>query len=145
MPDDPAAHTLLIALSGKVDALTDALEKSIHHTAGEFDKLWKHVEARDERLTNAISSIGERVANFGKPSVSAIVSVCVLIGSIGLAFIAPIKAELMRHDAAAEAFAKAMLGKDEKIQVLQSTLAVIENDQRWMRGEKRLRPADPAP
>lgn len=169
-----ANHELLISVAGKVDSLTIALEKSITHSAGEFDKLWKHVDARDERLTNAISTIGERVSNFGKPNISAIVSICVLIGSIALAFIAPIKTDIERQSKGAELMANAVLLRDERIAALQRAdsefrekqnairekvdeiaehgsvsarinAAVLANDMLWMRGEKTMKQPDDRP
>ena len=165
-PTSEANHELLISVSGKVDALAVALEKSITHNAGEVDKLWKHVDARDERLTNAIASLGERFSNFGRPNTQAIVSVCVLIGSIAMAFIAPIKADIARAEIGRDTLAAAALARDEKIAGLKSVqdevrtmvkvlnekvadiaqngsgparerMAVIEDDLLWMRGEKK--------
>lgn len=146
--------------------MADSLNKLASHSASEFDKLWKHVDARDERLTNAFASLAERFSNFGKPNITVIISVCVFIGGIALAFIAPIKADIERGNKASEALAAAVLIRDERIAAIKSVqdevktkvgvntavlndiaekgsaitrerLAIIETDLKWMRGEKK--------
>lgn len=106
-------HDLLITIGSKVDTLASSLRESITQTSAEFDKLWKHGEERDrmhsaalqattDKLAASIERVVEKQNGFGKPNIPAIVSVCVLIGSIAVAFIAPIKADIERHAKGAE-------------------------------------------
>ena len=169
-------HELLILIGSKVDAVAVALEKSITHNAEEVKKLWEHGKERDrlhsaalqgttDKLASSIERVAEKQNSFGKPNISTILSVCVFIGSIAVAFIAPIKADIERSESARSELAKAVLVKEEKIQALQTNdmefrekqkalidrvgdvesngsaiirerVAVIENDLKWMRGEK---------
>ena len=160
-----ANHELLMSVSAKVDSLAASLDKLAAHSTAEIDKLWKHVDARDERLTNVVTALSDRLSNFGKPNVTAILSVLAFIGGIALAFIAPIKSDIERGNKASEALAAAVLLRDERIAALRSTqdevktkvsiqgallndisehgsavtrerLAIIEDDLKWMRGEK---------
>ena len=180
MTDSEANHELLISVSGKVDSVAVSLEKLAIHSAAEFEKIRKHTEERDhrqslalqqtaDRLSLSIATVAERQNNSGKLNIPAIVSVCVLIGSIAVAFITPIKADIDRHAHSSDLLAQAVIVKEEKIQGLltadsefrekqkamreklddiatngstlaRERLAVIENDLRWMRGEKTHRP-----
>ena len=177
-----SSHDLLISVSSKVDSVAVALEKSITHNSAEFEKLWRHIDERDERhsraladttnrLAQSISELAEKQNGFGKLNIPAIVSVCVLIGSIAVAFIAPIKADIDRSEHGRIELAKAVLVKEEKIQLLQTSdsefrekqkaiiltledlaengsaimrerVAVIDNDLKWMRGEKKVTPTE---
>lgn len=157
-------HELLITLAGKVDSL--ALSLNSHSV--EFDKMWKHIEARDEKMSGAINTLAERQANFGKPNFPAIAAVCAIIGSIAVAFIAPLKADIDREHKSGEALASAVLIRDERISAIKSVqdevktkvaintsllsdisergspvmrerMASIENDLRWMRGKKSIK------
>lgn len=122
-----ANHELLISVVGKVDALADVVGKHIQHSASEVDKLWKHVDARDDRLTNAIASLAEKFSSFGRPNISVIVSICglvltlgVIATSVAVAFIAPIKADIEREHRQTDAILTSLQLRDEKIVGLKS-------------------------
>ena len=131
-------HDLLLLVSGKVDDLGKVLEKSNAHTAAEITKLWEHVEARDERLTRAITAISEKVAGFGKPNAQAIVAVCMLVGGIAVAFIAPIKADISREETIRRELAQAVIVRQESLDQLARKQIELETDLKWIRGEKRI-------
>lgn len=131
-------HDLLLLVSGKVDDLGQLLEKSNAHTASELKELWKHVEERDERLTRAITAIGEKVAGFGKPNAQAIVAVCMLVGGIAVAFIAPIKSDISREEVIRKELAQAVIVREEAINQLARKQIELETDLKWMRGEKHI-------
>ena len=170
-------HDLLLLVSGKVDTLAETLQQSIKNTSQEFEKLWEHQNERDkhhsaqlqltaEKLSASISAVAQKQSDSGKPNIQAIVAVLALIGAIAVAFIAPIQADITRSEAGRAELAKAVLIKEEKIQVLQNNesefrekqkaiiekldnlytngssqarerLTVIENDLLWIRGTKK--------
>lgn len=136
--------------------------KTLGDISGEIKENRRHSDANFEILTNKLS-------NIGRPNIPAIVSLCVLTGSIAVAFIAPLKSDIERQAHSADLLAQAVIVKEEKIQglltadsefrekqkamrdklddvatngstVARERLAVIENDLRWMRGEKQNKP-----
>jgi len=164
-------HDLLLKLAeqqqsivGQVNNVASALRDSIVAQKEDSTRLWHQLEKQGSN----ISSVSDRVANIGKPQITSIVSVCAFLGTIAVAFIAPIKSDIARSEKLGEQVVANQLKFSSQISELQTSdsefrekqsairdkldyvaangstaaqvrLGTVENDILWMRGEKSLR------
>lgn len=144
-----ANHALLERLDTKMEVMVGALDKLTSSTAREYDKIWNHFETIEKAMGDSVRTISEKVSDIGKPSLVTICAVVALIGSIAVAFIRPLNGDIERQEKTAIALAltqqadkkelaDAVRAKDAEIQAIGKAQAVMENDLRWMRGDRKL-------
>ena len=165
--------SLAEALTKSIENNSAEFEKIWKHADERDQQHSAALQLTADKLASAIAAVAEKQSDASKPNIQAIASVLALIGAVAVAFIAPIKADIERSENAREELAKAVLVKEDKIQSLQTAdsefrekqkalvekaddlytngspvarerLAVIENDLKWMRGEKTHKQPDPA-
>ena len=143
----------------------------ITQIAKTLGEIWNEIKENRRHSDSNFDALANRLSSIGRPNIPAIVSVCVLIGSIAVAFIAPIKADITRGEETRKELALAVVARSEAIQAIRATqvetvttlreaqkgiesmqdfgtrkasiqLAQIERDLEWMRGARTMKPKE---